>query len=163
MGGSILTVRTDPGIFHVHGSEEKSLHQLGASRSDGFHQDLPRHQDILFSQFHPTGQRPHWLLRLQPPSCCLPYRSQEWAGLWPGDADPLDSRWRGSSCFTVFSYVTLAFVNRLWIKLIFLIFQIPVNCEHPRPKQTAVQRLNRTLLTGYKTNFLCFFCKSFLL
>lgn len=73
MGGSLLSIRPHPRVFHVHGGEEESLHQLRASWSDGLHQDLPRHQDVLHSQLLPPGQRPHRLFCLQPASCGLPH------------------------------------------------------------------------------------------
>lgn len=47
MGGPHHTIGPHHGVFHVHGGEEEPLHHLGASGSDGFHQDLPRHKDVL--------------------------------------------------------------------------------------------------------------------
>ncbi|CAF96292.1 unnamed protein product [Tetraodon nigroviridis] len=71
---------------------EEPFHQPGEPGSHGFHQDLPRHEDVLFSQPGPPGQRPHRLLRLQPPGRRLPNSRKERTGLRPGNPDPLGSR-----------------------------------------------------------------------
>lgn len=107
VGAPHHTIGPHPGVFHVHGGEEEPLDHLGASGSDGFHQDLPRHKDVLLRQLHPPGQRPHWLLRLQPASRRLPHSCEKRAGLWPGDADPLDPRWSSLN----FSFCSLVFTD----------------------------------------------------
>lgn len=99
LGGSFISIGPDPGVFHVHGSEEEPLIHFGSAGSDGVHPDIPWRQDVLLGQFQPSGQRAHRQLCLQPTSCRLPDRCKEWARLRPSHADPLDSRWSSFSFY----------------------------------------------------------------
>lgn len=123
VGSSLFSFRPHLGVFHVHGCEEEPLHQPGEPGSHGFHQDLPWHEDLLFSQPGPPGQRPRRLLCLQPTGCRLPNSRKERAGLRPGNPNPLGSRLLLFLPFTFF-FVIVFLPTKLST------FVVPVRSQH---------------------------------